>query len=90
MPKTTLNLRIDSKLKNDAEKVAKELGLPMSTAITLFLKALVREKGLPFPVVVKPTKKESKGLKLKLDEPFDNHADELSDLKSLKDAIDNL
>lgn len=53
MPKTTMNLRVDASLKKDAEKVIDELGLSMSAAITIYLKMIVREKGLPFEVKVK-------------------------------------
>ena len=52
MPKTTMNLRVDASLKKDAEKVIDELGLSMSAAITIYLKMIVREKGLPFEVKV--------------------------------------
>lgn len=48
--KTTINIRIDSSLKNEAEFIINSLGLSTSTAIVLFFKALVREKGLPFDV----------------------------------------
>lgn len=48
--KTTINIRIDSSLKNEAEFIIDSLGLSTSTAIVLFFKALVRERGLPFDV----------------------------------------
>jgi DNA-damage-inducible protein J len=57
MPKTTMNLRIDASLKKEAEKVVDELGLSMASAVTLYLKALVREKGIPFAVSLEPKKK---------------------------------
>ena len=53
MPKTTLNLRIDSNIKKQAEKVVDELGISMSAAIILYLKAIVRENGIPFDMRVK-------------------------------------
>ncbi len=56
--KTTLNLRIDSDLKNEAEKVIEEIGLSTSAAIVLFFKALVRCEGLPFEVKVKKQKEK--------------------------------
>ncbi len=58
--KTTLNLRIDSDLKNEAEKVIDELGLSTSTAVVLFLKAVVRHNGLPFDVRLTKAKNERK------------------------------
>ncbi len=44
----TLNLRVDSTLKSQAEAIFSELGLPTSTAITIFLKSVVRRGGIPF------------------------------------------
>lgn len=45
-PATTV--RIDSALKNDANAVFNELGISLSAGITAFLKAVVREQGMPF------------------------------------------
>ena len=44
----TLNLRVDAELKAQAEHIFSELGLSTSTAITMFLKSVVRYGGLPF------------------------------------------
>ena len=43
-----LNLRVDADLKAQAEHIFSELGLPTSTAITIFLKTVGRHGGLPF------------------------------------------
>lgn len=48
MTTTNLNIRTDKELKNQAERVFNELGLNMTTAINVFLKAVVREQGIPF------------------------------------------
>ena len=50
----TLNLRVDANLKAQAERIFSELGLPTSTAITMFLKSVVRHDGLPFEVRLRP------------------------------------
>ncbi|NLR31506.1 type II toxin-antitoxin system RelB/DinJ family antitoxin [Levilactobacillus tujiorum] len=48
-PKTQrLNIRVDGELKDEAQAIYQQLGLDMSTAITLFLKQSVADKGLPF------------------------------------------
>ena len=56
MPSKTSNIfaRIEPELKTQAEAVLDEIGLPMSIAITLFLKQIVQRRGLPFPVVALP------------------------------------
>ena len=46
----TTTMRLDPKLKDEAMKVLEPLGLSLTGAITIFLKAVVREKGLPFEV----------------------------------------
>ena len=45
---SNLNIRIDKTLKNNAESVLDEFGISMTTAITMFLKQVVREQGIPF------------------------------------------
>lgn len=45
---TTLNIRIDEKLKKQASKTLDELGFDMSSAIKVFLTQVVKEQALPF------------------------------------------
>lgn len=47
-PTTTMCL--DPELKDQAMRVLEPLGLNMTGAVTIFLKAVVRENGLPFDV----------------------------------------
>lgn len=46
------NIRIDPELKEQANDVLEELGLTLSTAVNVFLRAVVREGGMPFEVKV--------------------------------------
>lgn len=46
----TTTMRIDPQLKDEAMKILESLGLNMTEAITIFLKTVVRENGLPFDV----------------------------------------
>lgn len=48
MSTTNLNIRTDKKVKEDAEKIFAELGLNMTSAINIFLRASIRESGIPF------------------------------------------
>jgi len=41
---TILNLKTDKKLKADAQSLAQELGVPLSTVMNAFLKQFVRER----------------------------------------------
>ena len=49
-----INIRIDNKLKGDAEAIFDNLGISMSTAVTMFLKQVVRTNGIPFELKADP------------------------------------
>lgn len=55
MSTTNLNIRTDKDVKEKAEKIFNELGLNMTSAVNIFLRTAIRERGIPF--------------ELKLDEP---------------------
>lgn len=88
MPKTTMNLRIDSKLKKNAENVISQLGISMSSAITLYLRAIVREKGIPFPVTLEGKKKAPVYRSDEEDLPLQNDDEGVINEASIKKAID--
>lgn len=48
----SLNVRMDPNLKIQAENILGELGIPTSTAITMFFKAIVRTGGIPFSLQI--------------------------------------
>lgn len=50
MATTNINVRVDENLKKDADSLFNDLGLTMSSAITLFLRAAVNHDGIPFEV----------------------------------------
>ena len=53
MEKTaTLNLRVNPSVKEKAENVLSQLGIPMSTAIDMYLKQISLVGGIPFSVVL--------------------------------------
>ena len=54
MAQTTVNVRMDEALKKQLELLCNELGMSLSTAITLFAKTAVRERGIPFELRVPP------------------------------------
>ncbi len=47
---STITVRVEDKLKKEAGDVFREVGMDMSTAITIYLKQVVRTNGIPFPV----------------------------------------
>lgn len=71
MATANLNIRIDKDIKEEAEELYRELGLTMSGAINIFLRASVRERGIPFS--------------LRLDEPNDVTAKAIQEGRELMD-----
>ncbi len=65
MKTTNLNIRTEIEIKEQAGKIYSELGLNMTTAINMFLKASIRDNGIPF--------------ELKLDYPNDVTASAIED-----------
>lgn len=47
----TISARVDDQVKADAESVADAIGIPLSTAINIFLKRFSVTRGFPFDVV---------------------------------------
>lgn len=43
----TTTMRLDPELKGEAMRVLEPLGLNMTTAVNMFLKAVVHEQGMP-------------------------------------------
>jgi addiction module RelB/DinJ family antitoxin len=42
MTKTVVNIKTDKKVKREAQRIAKELGIPLSTVINSYLKEFIR------------------------------------------------
>lgn len=49
--KTLLNVKTDPKVKDEAKKLSKELGLPLSVVVNAYLKQFIRDKGVYFNVI---------------------------------------
>ena len=72
MAKTvSINIRVDQDLKQEAEDIYADLGMNLSTALNVFLRASVRAHGLPFnlrleeaeeELRIRPTRAHSIGL----------------------------
>ena len=50
MSKVSTNINLDSDLKKSAQELFYDLGLDLTTAVTLFLKQYVREQAIPFEI----------------------------------------
>jgi len=49
---TNLSIRIDRGLKDEADKVFNEMGMNLTTAITIFVRQAVRQKKIPFEIAL--------------------------------------
>lgn len=61
--KTLLNIKTDKEVKVGVQKIAKELGFPLSTIINAYLKQLLRDKRINFTLPLTPNKKTARLLK---------------------------
>jgi len=47
-----LYIRVEPKVKENAEAILLQLGIPMSNAVDIFLKQVILRRGLPFDVTL--------------------------------------
>lgn len=59
MATTSITIRMDEKLKKQAEILFEDMGLNMTTAFTMFAKAVVRQNKIPFEITADPFFSES-------------------------------
>lgn len=48
--------RVDPEIKNQAEQILEQLGIPMSNAIGIFLRQVILHNGLPFDMTLPVSK----------------------------------
>ena len=65
MATTSVTIRMDENLKKQAETLFDEMGLNMTTAITVFAKAVVRQRKIPFEISSDPFWNEANQTHLK-------------------------
>ena len=53
--KTTINIKADKEVKENAQEVARDLGVPLSVVINAFLKEFIRNRSFSFSAVPKMT-----------------------------------
>ena len=59
MATSNLNIRMDKDIKEQADQLFNELGLTMTAAVNLFLRASIREQGIPFSLKIDKFNKET-------------------------------
>ena len=68
---TSMTIRMNSTVKQQAQEIFSELGLDMTTAINVFLRQAIRSKGFPFEV--------------RLSEPNAETIEALEEVKAMKE-----
>jgi len=71
----SLQIRVDEALRDQAQQIASDLGMDLTTAVRIFLKQLVNNKGLPFRPELDPfySPGNQRALKQSLDSLKDGH-----------------
>ncbi len=59
---SNIYVRVEPDIKKEAESVLKELGIPMSNAVAMFLRQVILQRGIPFDVKLPVKKPLSVGL----------------------------
>ena len=87
MSKVSTNLSLDSKLKSESIALFSDLGMDLSTAVTIFLKQAVRVQGIPFAI-----SRENPETIAALNEFYEmkRHPERYRKYSSFKDAIDEV
>ena len=59
MAQAMINFRIDENIKKEMEKICREMGMSMTTAFTIFVTKVTKEKRIPFEITADPFYSES-------------------------------
>ncbi|MCL1829290.1 MAG: type II toxin-antitoxin system RelB/DinJ family antitoxin [Oscillospiraceae bacterium] len=54
MSNTSMNIRMDSEVKRQAQELFAQFGLDMTTAVNMFLRQSIRQRGIPFVLQLDP------------------------------------
>jgi len=86
---SNVSFRIDTDIKNQADRLFAELGLNMTTAFNVFLRQSIREGSIPFQITVNTPNAETiaamlEAEKIKSDPSVKRYSDVEEALKELK------
>lgn len=87
MSKTSMSIRLDSEVKEQAQQVFSNLGMDMTTAINIFLRQAIQYQGLPFDVRLDENRKLLEVLtdldqKRNMSQSFESVSDLMEDLRA--------
>ena len=64
MSNTSMNIRMDSEVKKQAQELFAQFGLDMTTAVNMFLRQSIRQRGIPFAIQLDPFHSEENQARL--------------------------
>lgn len=87
MSKTSMSIRLDSEVKEQAQQVFNNLGMDMTTAINIFLRQAIQYQGLPFDVRLDENRKLLEVLRdldqnRNISQSFESVSDLMEDLRA--------
>ncbi|MBP3360035.1 MAG: type II toxin-antitoxin system RelB/DinJ family antitoxin [Clostridia bacterium] len=88
MNNTSMTIRTDKEIKQQAQKIFSELGVDMSTAVNVFLRQAIKYQGFPFDVTLEtPNELTRKAMAdaengIGLHGPFNSVAELMEDLNA--------
>ena len=85
MSKTSMSIRLDSEVKEQAQLVFNHLGMDMTTAINIFLRQAIQYQGLPFDVRLDENRKL-----LEVLTDFDQNRNMSQSFESVSDLMEDL
>ena len=85
MSKTSMSIRLDSEVKEQAQQVFNNLGMDMTTAINIFLRQAIQYQGLPFDVRLDENRKL-----LEVLTDLDQNRNMSQSFKSVSDLMEDL
>ncbi|MCL2669547.1 MAG: type II toxin-antitoxin system RelB/DinJ family antitoxin [Syntrophaceae bacterium] len=59
-----MNIRMDSEVKRQAQELFAQFGLDMTTAVNMFLRQSIRQRGIPFTLKLDPFYSEANQTRL--------------------------
>lgn len=89
MPKVSTNISLDADLKKASQELYADLGMDLTTAVTIFLKQSLRVQGLPFIVTRENTNAETAAA---LNEYYEmkSHPEKYKRYSSFRDAMNEV
>ena len=90
---TTIQIRVDAKMKKASQKIIREMGIDMSSAIKMYLRQIIVRKGIPFIPMTEngfSLEKEAEILRASADTMAGNNLSRKMDRKSALEYLKTL